>query len=115
MIWYEDLFVGESITPRKKKRIIRSVRRRSPFGGAYILTLATNPDNLIDIILAKELHQRAYPCRKLFVIGLAGDYEEALRLAGGIVSGIYTVQGDFNVRAFFGRHAHRRREDGIPC
>ncbi len=115
MIWYEDLFVGESITPRKKKRIIRSVRRRSPFNGAYILALASNPDNLIDIIPAKELHQRAYPCRRMFIIGLAGDYEEALSLAGGIVGGIYAVQGDFRLREFFRGQAHRRREDGMPC
>ena len=50
MIWYDDLFVGGSISDRKKKRIIRGVRKRSFFCNAYLLTLSSNPDNLIDII-----------------------------------------------------------------
>lgn len=115
MIWYDDLFVGESISPRKKKRIIRKVNRRSIFGSAYLLTLATNPENLIDIIETRVVRQRYYPTKDLVVIGLAGDQEEAMMLAGEIISGIYAVQGNFALREFFQKNWHHSREDGLLC
>lgn len=115
MIWYDDLFVGESISDRKKKRIIRGVRKRSFFHNAYILTLSSNPDNLIDIISTKVLRQRYYPRKGLYVIGIAGDYDEAVLLAGTIVSSIYTAQGDFKLREFIVRHRPDSREDGLQC
>ena len=115
MIWYDDLFVGKSISPRRKKRIIRKVNRRSILGAEYLLTLAANPDNLIDIIHTQVVRQRYYPRGELFVIGLAGSYEEALMLAGEIVSGIYAVQGNFDLRGFFAKNRHDTGEDGLIC
>ena len=115
MIWYDDLFVGKSISPRKKKRIIRKVNRRSIFSSAYLLTLAANPGDLIDIIHTRVVRQRYYPTKDLVVIGLAGNYEEALLLAGEIVSGIYAVQGDFDLRGFFQKNWHNTREGGVLC
>ena len=101
MIWYDDLFVGESISPRRKKRIIRKVNRRSIWGSAYLLTLSSNPDNLLDIISTQVVRQRCYPRKELVVIGLAGNYEEAMLLSGEIVSSVYAVRGDFRLREFF--------------
>ena len=115
MVWYDDLFVGKSISPRRKKRIIRKVNRRSILGTEYLLTLSANPDNLIDIINARVIRQRYYPRRNLVVIGLAGNYDEAIMLAGEIVSGIYAVQGNFKLREFFKKNWKNTREDGLLC
>ena len=115
MIWYDDLFVGKSISPRRKKRIIRKVKRRSILGAEYLLTLSANPDNLIDIISVQVVRQRRYPRKNLVVIGLAGNYEVALMLAGEIVTGIYAVQGNFKLREFFQKNWHNSREDGMQC
>ena len=49
------------------------------------------------------------------MIGLAGNYEEALMLAGEIVTGIYAVQGNFKLREFFQKNWHNSREDGMQC
>jgi len=115
MIWYDDLFVGDSISSRKKEKVIRGVKKRSIFHNAYLLTLSSNPDNLIDIISTKVLRQRYYPKKGLFVIGIAGDYDEAVMLAGEIISGIYAVQGNFKLREFIIRNRHNSREDGLLC
>lgn len=115
MIWYEDLFVGESIGPRKQKRIIRGIKKRRYIPRAYVLTLASNQENLIDIIPTSVLRQRHYPRKGLFVIGLAGDYEEAMLLAGKIVSGVYIVQGDFRLRAFFQSAVKDRKNHKEEC
>lgn len=115
MVWYDDLFVGESIGPRRQKRIIRKVKRRSIFNAAYLLTLSANPKDLIDIIQARVVCQRYYPRKRMVVIGLAGSYEEALCLASEILVSLYTVQGDFRLREFLKRNWHNSREDGLLC
>lgn len=115
MVWYDDLFVGESIRPRRQKRIIRKVKKRSIFNAAYLLTLSANPQDLIDIIHTRVVRQRYYPRKGLVVIGLAGSYEEALQLAAEILISLYTVQGDFKLREFLKRNWHNSREDGLLC
>ena len=115
MVWYDDLFVGESIRPRRQKRIIRKVKKRSIFNAAYLLTLSANPQNLIDIIHTQVVRQRYYPKKGLVVIGLAGNYEEALQLAAEILVSLYTVQGNFGLREFLKRNWHNSREDGLLC
>lgn len=115
MIWYDDLFIGESIRTRSKKRIVRRLNRRIILRTEYLLTIASNPDNLIDIISLRIVRQRYYPRKDLAVIGLAGNYEEALILAGEIVSSIYAVRGDFNLREFFKDSRHTTGEDSLLC
>ena len=115
MVWYDDLFVGESIRPRRQKRIIRKVKKRSIFNAAYLLTLSANPQDLIDIIHTQEVRKRYYPNKALLDIGLAGNYEEALQLAAEILVSLYTVQGNFGLREFLKRNWHNSREDGLLC
>ena len=115
MVWYDDLFVGESTRPRRQKRIIRKVKKRSIFNAAYLLTLSANPQDLIDIIHTQVVRQRYYPKKGLVVIGLAGNYEEALQLAAEILVSLYTVQGNFGLREFLKRNWHNSREDGLLC
>lgn len=109
MIWYDDLFVGESIRPRRQRRIIRKVNNRSLFNHAYLLTLASNPDNLLDIIHVQVLRQRCYPKRELVVIGIAGDYEEAMELAGKILISFYEAQGDFKLKEYISGYMQQQR------
>lgn len=116
MIWYDDLFVGESIRPRRQKRIIRKVKKRSLFNSAYLLTLASNPDNLIDIVHARVVRQRYYPKKELIVIGLAGSYDEAMELAGMILSSYYQARGNFEFRDFVKHHQSghiKKRKGGL--
>ena len=115
MIWYDDLFVGKSISQHRKKRVIRKVNRRSILGNEYLLTLSANPDNLIDIISTRVVRQRYYPRKELVVIGLAGNYEEALMLAGEIVCSIYEVQGDFQLRDYVKKNWRSTGEEGLLC
>lgn len=100
MKWHEDLYSGESIKPRIKKvrwKIIHSAGQIH----VYVITLASNEQNLLDIIPSRELLQKHYPKKGLYIVGLAGNYEEALELAGCIVSDVYKATGGFNIRKYF--------------
>ena len=99
MEWHKDLYTGESIRGRQKKvkwKIMHNAGQ--PF--VYVLTLASNEENLLDIIPARELLQKHYPKKGLYIVGLAGNYEEALELAGCIVSDVYKATGGFNIRKY---------------
>lgn len=96
MKWYKNLYVGESIE-HKKKKIIWKIKHNAGLLHTYIITFASNSDNLLDIIPSTDLMQKAYPKKDLLVIGLAGDYDEALELVRRIVNETYTETGSVNV------------------
>jgi hypothetical protein len=100
MIWYDDLFLGKSISKRRMRRMVRKVRTRSLWNHGYLLTLPANSDNLLDIVSVQVVRQRAYPKKQLYVIGLANSYGEAQMLAGEILSSLYAARGDFNLKEF---------------
>ena len=111
MIWYSDLFVGESVA-HKQKSIIRKVKRRSACNFAYLLALSTNTDNIMDILSCQVVRRKHYPTKDRFMIGLAGDYEEACELAGQIISSVYQATGDFKLRDMIKQTHNGDREDG---
>ncbi len=99
MKWYEDLYVGESIV-HKTSKIKWKIRHNAGQLNIYVITLASNPANLLDIIPAQELMQKAYPKKDLFVIGLAKGYTEAMDVVVSIIDEVYRQTGAFAVKDY---------------
>ena len=99
MKWYENLYVGESIR-HKTEKIKWKIRHNAGQVEIYVITLASNPSNLLDIIPAQELMQKAYPKKELYVIGLAHGYDEALEVVTQIIDEVYRETGGFAVAAY---------------
>lgn len=99
MKWYENLYVGDSIR-HKAKKIKWKIRHNAGQIDIYVITLASNPQNLMDIIPAQELMQKAYPKQGLFVIGLAHGYDEALEVVTQIVDELYQATGGVDLKAY---------------
>ena len=53
MIWYKDLYVGESIV-HKTKKVKWKIMHNAGQIGIYVITLASNTQNLLDIIPSYE-------------------------------------------------------------
>ena len=96
MKWYKNLYVGESIE-HKKKKVIWKIKHNAGMLHTYVITFPSNPDNLLDIIPTTDLMQKTYPKDKLMVIGIAGDYDEALELTRQIVDETYHETGRVDV------------------
>ena len=75
MKWYEDLFVGESVTGKIKK-IKWKIEHNAGMLHTYIITFPSNEENLLDIIPTRELLQKGYPKKNLHIIAVAGNYDE---------------------------------------
>ena len=102
MTWYEDLYVGESIV-HKTNKIKWKIRHNAGQLNIFVITLASNEKNLLDIIPARELLQKAYPKKGLFVVGLAKGYDEAVEVATSIVDEVYHQTGAFEIRSYLKR------------
>ncbi|MBQ9119403.1 MAG: hypothetical protein IJY09_05020 [Lachnospiraceae bacterium] len=88
------------------RRLIRRLQQGKKIAkDTVLITYAYNGADLFDLIPAKELK---FPYRKrqeLFVLGLAGDKEEAAGLVGEMVTEVYEATGGFDVRGYFGYEA----------
>lgn len=102
MIWYENLYMGESI-PKKGAKIRRlkwKINHNTCLSSVFIIVLCRQGTNLLEIIPARELRQKSYPKRNLYIVGLAKGYEEALETAAEIVVDVYKKTGGFQVKRF---------------
>lgn len=99
MTWHENLYVGESIV-HKTNKIKWKICHNAGQLSVYVITLASNEQNLLDIIPAQELMQKGYPKQDLYVVGLAKGYEEAVEVAASIVDEVYQATGTFGVRSY---------------
>lgn len=107
MTWYEDLYVGESII-HKTSKIIWKIRHNAGVLNIYVIALASNENNLLDIIPAHELLQKGYPKQQLYIVGLAKGYDEAVEVAAAIIAEVYQKTGTFAVRKYL---IKKSRED----
>lgn len=99
MEWRSKLYVSESIG-KKANRIKWKISHNAGTVSVYVIALASNRQNLLDIIPAWNLMQKAYPKRDLKVIGLAKGYNEALELVRRIVDETYQNTGGVDVRSY---------------
>lgn len=97
--WYKNLYVGDT-AKKKQKKIIRKINDGSLQPGVYVITLASNCANQLDVFSADYLLQeniRAY-CPP--IIGVAKGYYEAIDIVQMIVEEVYQKTGTAEIRAF---------------
>ena len=96
MKWYKNLYLGEEIAPKARK-IINKIKKNKPTIDVYVIALASNPKNQLDIIPSWELLQKGYPIDSVRVIGLAQGKKEALQLVTSLVDEVYQKTGDVKI------------------
>ena len=96
MKWYKNLYMGEEIAPKARK-IINKIKKNKPTIDVYVIALASNPKNQLDIIPSWELLQKGYPTDSVRVIGLAQGKKEALQLVTSLVDEVYQKTGDVKI------------------
>lgn len=100
MIWSEKLFVSESIREKEytyKYRVERAVLCPQ----LYLISIASNDKNLLDVIEQKELLQKAYPKSDLRIVGMAKGYGEALELVSSICTTVLEETESLNIKQYF--------------
>lgn len=96
MKWYKNLYLGEGIAPNARK-IINKIKKNKPTIDVYVIALASNPENQLDLIPSWEFLQKGYPTDHVRVIGLAKGKKEALQLVTSLVDEVYQKTGDVKI------------------
>ena len=94
-----SLYVGESIASAEYK-IVEKVHKGKAVLGLYLISMSTNPDNMLDLIPQTDLLQKFYPKDNLKIVGIAGGKKEAIALVQSIIADSIQETGDADVRRF---------------
>ena len=97
--WYEQLYVGE----KAKKRVnyyIRRVSSGKPVNDIYLVTIASNGVDQLDIIKSFYLLQPIMRKRCPMIVGIGKGYEEARALAVSMVEDALAATGEADVRKY---------------
>ena len=108
MKWLKQLYVGESISGREQKLKWKINRNVGTFD-IYVISFASNKENLLDIIPAIELLQKAYPKKHMQIIGMARGYAEALDVVQQIIEETYHETGDVDVWSYLKNNRGRKK------
>lgn len=97
--WYKNLYIGDN-AKKKSKKLIRKINQGAGVIDVYIITLAVNPENSLEIISANLLMQPALRRNCPVIVGLAKGYDEALEIVEQIVNEVYQETKRAEIRAW---------------
>lgn len=98
MEWYKNLYLGEKAA-KKHFKLLRKINKRR-LTNAYVVTLPSNSENVLDIYSYNELLQKHYDSSRIFVVGLAYGKEEAMELTKDIILDVYLKSGTVKVSEY---------------
>lgn len=97
MKFYKNLYIGESITnPNKVKW---KLRHHAGQFHVYVIALAQGDDQL-EIYHCAYLQQKYYKKYPPYIIGIAGGYEEAIKLVIKITEAALEQNGNADLKKF---------------
>lgn len=97
--WYKNLYVGDN-AKKKQKKIMRNIRLGIGMIDVYVLTLASNGTDQLDIISANILLQPSLRRRTPVVVGIASGYYEALELVCKITEDVLRERKEPDIRGY---------------
>lgn len=96
---YYALYMDEKVKS-KQEEILGKIQDGKWQLEKYLITLAANERNHLEIYDSVLLIQKAIPKEDLFLVGVAGGYIEALELVEQITQEVYDETGGTDIRSF---------------
>ncbi|MBQ2705317.1 MAG: hypothetical protein IJF60_00740 [Agathobacter sp.] len=99
MKFFHDLYMGDMVSS-KYEAIMKKLNSDKPVLDLYLITMANNPDNMLEIVPQREVLQKGYPNMDIRVVGLAKGKKEAIVVVQSIVEESLRETGSADVRVF---------------
>lgn len=96
--WWEHCYMGEGVKSSASLR--RKINRGKAAPGIYLVTLSHNPNNIMEIIPAVVLVQKAAYDLCPLILAMAKGKDEAIDLAGKIAEACYQETGSFQIKEY---------------
>lgn len=100
MRWAINLYTTEK-TRKKLPMIMRKIRKKKLQPGVWLITLASNEQNLLDLFHSVCYLQPVFEKLNPDIVGVAQDEETAKELVMEITKDVYEKQGNFDMRTYF--------------
>lgn len=100
IIYGSKFYLGESISPEKLDKIKKKLEKKAALTDYYLIALAGNETDLLDIYQSKYLGQKYYEDHMPQIYGIADTKGEAMELVQRIVEECLAERGDLKVREF---------------
>ncbi len=100
LTFYPKLYLGEGIKETKLDKIKKKLVKNPLFSNVYVLTFARNQADQLEFFDARQLRQRFYDGYPLEVVGIARDYEDALKLVERIARECLRERGDCRLKEY---------------
>lgn len=95
--------MGENARKAKYKILGRVVKKKLSFD-TYLITLPSNPSNVLDVYTANVLLQSHFKekqaLKEIYVVGIAKGHDEALELVRNIIDEVYCNTGSFDISGY---------------
>ena len=101
MKFIEKLYFGEKAADNRKS-VLKDIRKGKFLPGVCIVTIASNPNNILDIIEVYTLLQPAIDTDDITVVGIAYGKEEAMELVRQIIDDAYCELGEIDIIKYLG-------------
>ncbi len=100
LIYYPGLYLGESIPEEKLDKIKKRLEKKPLLSQVFLLTISRNASDQLEIFSARQLAQKYYEKNPPYIIGLAGNYDEAVGLVQKIVAECLKERGDCSLKEY---------------
>lgn len=97
--WYHNLYIGE-LAKKRIRYYIRCINKRKLVRDVYLITLASNGVDHLDIINCHYLLQPVVYRRCPLIVGVAKGYDEACDLVISMLSDTLKNTGNTNIRNY---------------
>lgn len=108
MEWYRELYVSEELR-KEIPKIKRKLNHRKLQRNLFLVTYASNPANLLDIIGSEQLMQRILYENCPMIVAVASSKTEALQIVQQIAEETYAKQGNVDVRRYLSDRQEERQ------
>lgn len=103
MKYYRYLYWGAGLEKKgekKKEKVIRRLEQGKFQMDVYVLALAGNERNHLEIYQSALFLQPDFPYENFFVVGIAKGYEDAMELVEEIVKEVYNETEGADIRSY---------------
>lgn len=98
--YHPEIYLGESIRAEKLDKIKKKLEKKPLFSGVFLITLSRNASDQLEIYDARQLAQSYYKNNPPYVVGIAGNYNEALSLVEQLVQECLQARGDCALKEY---------------
>lgn len=98
--YHSSLYIGESISGKKLDRIKKNLEAHPVKCRLFLVTTSQNATDQLEIYSSSQLVSSYYKKNPPFVVGIAGNYEEAVGLVERLVQDCLRVRGDCALKEY---------------